>query len=71
MDLFTRVIVSWSVDDNMQEALVRKPLEKALLKRKIQTGLIVHSDRGGQYLSDKMKELVQTFELKQSDRRTA
>ena len=34
MDLFTRVIVSWSVDDNMQESLVRKPLEKALLKEK-------------------------------------
>ena len=66
MDLFTRVIVSWSVDDNMQESLVREPLEKALLKRKIQPGLIVHSDRGGQYLSDKMKELVQTFGLKQS-----
>jgi putative transposase len=66
MDLFTRVIVSWSVDDNMQESLVREPLEKALLKRKIQPGLIVHSDRGGQYLSDKMKELVYTFGLKQS-----
>ena len=66
MDLFTRVIVSWSVDDNMQESLVREPLEKALLKRKIQPGLIVHSDRGGQYLSDKMKELVHTFGLKQS-----
>ena len=33
--------------------------------------IIVHSDREGQYLSDKMKELVQTFGLKQSDRRTA
>ena len=66
MDLFTRVIVSWSVDDNMQESLVREPLEKALLKRKIQPGLILHSDRGGQYLSDKMKELVHTFGLKQS-----
>ena len=66
MDLFTRVIVSWSVDDNMQESLVREPLEKALLKRKIQPGLIIHSDRGGQYLSDKMKELVHTFGLKQS-----
>lgn len=27
---------------------------------------MVHSDRGGQYLSDKMKELVHTFGLKQS-----
>ena len=50
----------------MQETLVREPLQKALLKRKIQPGLIVHSDRGGQYLSDNMKELVHTFGLKQS-----
>jgi transposase InsO family protein len=64
MDLFTHVIVSWSVDDNMQESLDREPLEKALLKRKIQPGLIIHFDRGGQYLSDKMKELVHTFGLK-------
>ena len=41
-------------------------MEKAFLKRKIQLGLIVHSDRSGQYLSDKMKELVQTFGLRQS-----
>ena len=66
MDFFTRVVVSWSVDDNMQESVVREPLENVLLKRKIQPGLIVNSDRIGQYLSDKMKELVQTFGLKQS-----
>lgn len=58
--------MSWSVDENMQESLVREPLEKALLKRQIQPGLIVHSDRSGQYLSDKMKGLIQTFGLKQS-----
>jgi len=34
------------------------------------SGLILHSDRVEQCLSDKMKELVQTFGLKQSDRRT-
>lgn len=50
----------------MRESLVRKPLKKVLLKRKIQPELIVHSDKGGQYLSDKIKELVQTFRLKQS-----
>jgi len=54
----------------MQETLVREPLGKALLKTKIQLGLIVHSDRGEQYLSDKIKELVHTFGLKQSMSRT-
>lgn len=52
----------------MLESLVRDPLEKALLKRKvkIESGLIIHSDRGGQYLSNNMKKLVETFKLKQS-----
>jgi len=50
----------------MQEPLVREPLEKALLKRRIKSGLIIHSDRGGQYLSNNMKELVNTFSIDQS-----
>lgn len=48
------------------ENLVRNPLEKALLKRRVKPGLIIHSDRGGQYLSNNMKALVKTFTLKQS-----
>jgi putative transposase len=41
-------------------------LGKALLKRKNQPGLLVYSDRVEQYWPEKMKELVQTFGLKQS-----
>ena len=66
MDLFSRQIVGWKIDDNMQENLVREPLEKALLKRKVKSGLIIHSDRGGQYLSRKMNQLVRTFKVQQS-----
>ena len=51
----------------MEENLVREPLERALLKRRVKSELIVHSDRGGQYLSNKMKKLVATFTLKQSN----
>ena len=50
----------------MQDSLVREPLERALLRRSVKPGMIIHSDRGGQYLSNKMKELVKTFKLKQS-----
>ncbi|MDQ6482683.1 IS3 family transposase, partial [Dyadobacter sp. LHD-138] len=66
MDLYSRQIVGWQLADNMEENLVREPLERALLKRRVKSGLIVHSDRGGQYLSNKMKKLVVTFTLKQS-----
>ena len=68
MDLYSRQIVGWELADNMLESLVREPLEKALLKRKVKigSGLIIHSDRGGQYLSNNMKKLVQTFTINQS-----
>lgn len=46
--LYSRQIVGWELADNMLESLVREPLEKALLKRKVKSGLIIHSDRGGQ-----------------------
>lgn len=66
-DLYTKKIVGWQLEDNMREEMVREPLLKALLKRnKKNAPLIIHSDRGGQYLSDNMKELVKTFTLKQS-----
>ena len=50
----------------MQKTLVREPLESALLRRKVKPGMIAHSDRGGQYLSHKMKKLFKAFKLKQS-----
>ena len=69
MDLYTRKIVGWKADDNMRETLVREPLETALIKRKIKVGsaLIVHSDRGSQYVSDNMNKLInKTFKIRQS-----
>lgn len=69
MDLYSRKIVGWKVDDNMREPLVREPLETALKKRKIKVGsaLIVHSDRGNQYLSDNINKLItKTFKISQS-----
>lgn len=69
MDLHTCKIVGWKVDDNMRESLVREPLETALIKRKIKVGssLIIHSDRGSQYVSDNMNKLInKTFKIRQS-----
>uniref|UniRef100_UPI0035B63019 hypothetical protein n=1 Tax=Dyadobacter frigoris TaxID=2576211 RepID=UPI0035B63019 len=46
--------------------MVREPLVTALLKLGAKAGLIIHSGRGGQYLSNKMKKLLETFTLNQS-----
>ena len=69
LDLYTRKIVSWNVAENMRESLVREPLETALLQRGIKQGasLIIHSDRGSQYVADTMKTLInKTFKIRQS-----
>lgn len=64
--LFTRRIVSWQVDDNMEDALVVVPLGNALKTRQPAAGLVVHSDRGGQYASNDLGELVRLWKIRPS-----
>ncbi len=51
MDLHSRRIVGWSLDDSMTEALITSALTMAFDRRDVNPGLIVHSDRGTQYRS--------------------
>ena len=66
MDLFTRRIVGWQVDDNMEDSLVIVPLRNALEVRQPPAGLVVHSDRGGQYISNDLRELVRLWKIRPS-----
>src|SRR5262249_60307797 len=58
MDLFSRKIVGWQVADSMTADLVIEALKKAILRERLPTGLIVHSDRGGQYGDTKLRRLA-------------
>jgi len=51
MDLFSRKIISWKLSQSMDVRFVIEAVEKAREKRKITEPLIIHSDRGSQYLS--------------------
>jgi transposase InsO family protein len=51
-DLFSRMIVGWSMAAHMESRLVVDALEMALARRRPQAGLLAHSDRGSQYASD-------------------
>jgi len=57
-DLFSRKIVGWQTEENMEESLVIRALEKAFKSRKPEKGLILHSDRGGQYVSGALRKMV-------------
>lgn len=51
VDLFSRRVVGWALNDNMRAELVLKALEMAVGQRQNVSGLIFHSDRGSQYAS--------------------
>lgn len=57
LDIFTRKIVGFSMDDNMEANLVLAALEMALGRQDVKEGeLISHSDRGSQYASDLIRK---------------
>jgi len=51
MDIYTKRIVGWSMRDDLKADLVVDALGMAVTMRRPETGLIHHSDRGGQYRS--------------------
>jgi transposase InsO family protein len=66
MDLFSRKIVGWQVAGSMTAELVIEALEKAILRERLPTGLIVHSDRGGQYVDTEFRGLLDQHGVEQS-----
>jgi transposase InsO family protein len=57
-DLFSRMIVGWSMDETMTSRLAVDALEMALRRRVPGAGLLAHSDRGSQYASDHYQQLL-------------
>jgi putative transposase len=52
VDLFSRVVIGWSMAATMTSRLVVDALEMALVRRRPGSGLVAHSDRGSQYASE-------------------
>jgi transposase InsO family protein len=66
LDVFSRKVVGFSIEDNMDTVMVNEGLKMALRRRQIQDGLIVHSDQGAQYASQQFRDLMSTFKIIQS-----
>lgn len=66
IDLYSRRIVGWSMDDSMKVSLVNNALKMALISRKPPKGLIWHTDRGSQYASYSHKDLLEHHGIVQS-----
>ena len=66
MDLFDLKIIGWSYGINMTAQLVIDAFEKAQKERKIETGMIFHSDLGSQYTSNEYENLLLEKNVKHS-----
>jgi transposase InsO family protein len=58
MDLYSRMVVGWSLSERMTSKLVIDALQMAIWRRKKPRGVIIHSDRGSQYCSHKYQKLL-------------
>jgi transposase InsO family protein len=58
IDLYSRSIIGWSMNERLKSNLVEDALKMALFRRSFPTGIIVHSDRGVQYCSNGYQQLL-------------
>ena len=72
LDLGSRRLLGWAMDDTMATALVSAALTMAVALRGGNVrGVIFHSDRGSQYLSDRYRDLCDGLGIRQSAGRVA
>lgn len=70
-DLFSRLVIGWEVSESLEDSLVIAAFEKGLPRRGALRGAIVHSDRGGQYASLRLRSLLKAAGCRQSMSRAA
>ena len=63
IDLYSRKVIGWAMDKRMKADLVCDALKMAVERRKLDEGLIMHTDRGSQYCSKKYQKLIKLHDL--------
>ena len=62
MDLFARKIIAWTLADTMEVSTVIETINKAKARRNTDLPLIIHSDRGSQYVSNAWREATESMQ---------
>ena len=65
-DIFNREEIGWSIMERMTADIVANAIKMAIINRKPSQEVIFHSDRGSQYTSNKVRELLSQYKFKQS-----
>ena len=66
LDLHSRSVVGWAMGDRLQRDLVMDAFKQAVRRRRPETGLIFHSDRGVQYACSDFRDLLADHHVVQS-----
>lgn len=62
MDLFARKIIAWTLSETMEVSSVIETINKAKACRNTEQPLIIHSDRGSQYVSAAWKAATESMQ---------
>jgi transposase InsO family protein len=66
IDLYSRQVVGWAINDHMRASLCVSALQMAFWRRKPEPGLLHHSDRGSQYASLEYRQHLAIMGMEQS-----
>jgi len=66
LDLYSRKIVGWQIAETMTADLIIRALQQLIVREQPARGLIVHSDRGGQYVDAEFLQLLRVYGYQQS-----
>ena len=66
IDLFSRQVVGWAVDDHMRTSLCVRALQMAFGRKRPAPGVLHHSDRGSQYASYEYRQHLDIMQMQQS-----
>ena len=64
LDLFSRKIIGWALDDHMRESLVLEALDMAIANRSPGKHTVIHSDRGVQYRGNEYQTALESRGLR-------
>jgi len=59
MDLYSRKIIAWTLSKTLEVSCVIETINKAKANRKLIDPVIIHSDRGSQYVSSEYKKATE------------
>lgn len=66
VDLFSRMVVGWSLSDSLRTEMVLTAFYRGMRNRRPGAGLIIHSDRGVQYACKDFRKVMEKHHFVQS-----